>query len=116
MGNPVYISITSSSSAPTRAVNLDTSQSPFNVSVGVVFGSTSLTAAYGVEFTMDDRQYLDAIGSTRALSWLPDANLPAGTSSGATSNYMFPVAAVRCTVTSLSSSYVVFQVIQGGRA
>ncbi len=116
MGNPVYISITSSSSSPTRAVNLDTSQSPFNTSVGVVFGSTSMTATYGVEFTMDDQLYLNNIGSTRALAWLPDANLPTGTTSAATTNYMFPVAAVRCTVTALSSSYVVFQVIQGGRA
>ncbi len=114
MGNPVYVTLTST--GVTRAVNLDTSQSPFNVSVGVVYGSTSMTATYGVEFTMDDQQYLNNIGSTRALAWLPDANLPAGTSSAATTNYMFPVAAVRCTVSAVSSSYVVFQVIQGGRA
>jgi len=114
MGNPVYITLTST--GVTRSVNLDTSQSPFNVAVGVVYGSTSMTATYGIEFTMDDQNYLANIGSTRAVSWMPDANLPAGTSSAATSNYMFPVAAVRCTVSAVSSSYVTFQVIQGGRA
>jgi len=114
MGNPVYVTLTST--GVTRAVNLDTSQSPFNVSVGVVYGSTTMTATYGIEFTMDDQQVLTNTGSTRALSWLADANLPAGTSSAATSNYMFPVAAVRCTLTAISSSYVTFQVIQGGRA
>lgn len=114
MGNPVYITLTST--GVTRPVNLDTSQSPFNVSVGVVYSSTTMTATYGVEFTMDDQEVLDRAGSTRARIWLPDANLPAGTSSAATTNYMFPVAAVRCTVTAVSSSSVVFQVIQGGRA
>lgn len=112
MANPVYITL--SSAGTTRAVNLDTRMSPFNVSVAVAYGSTTMTAAYGVEYTLDDQQYLTNIGSTLARSWFEDVNLPAGTSSAATSNYMFPVAAVRCTVSAISSSWVSFKVMQGG--
>lgn len=112
MANPIYVVL--SSTGTSRVVNLDTRMSPFNVSVGVGFGSTTMTATYGVEFTLQDQMYLSAIGSTLAVSWFADVNLPAGTSSAATSNYMFPVAALRCTVTALSSSWVVFSVLQGG--
>lgn len=113
---PVYVTFTTSSATPGRVVNLDWSQSPFNVAVGVTYSSTSMTATYGVEYTLDDPQSLLNAGSTRAQIWLPDANIPAGTSSAATTNYMFPVAGVRCTVTAISSSSVIFSVLQGGRA
>lgn len=109
---PVYITLTATGT--TRAVNIDYNKpSPCNVAVGVTYTSTTMTATYGVEFTMDDASYLTTLGSTRAAVWLPDANLPAGTSSAATTNYMFPPAAVRCTVSAISSGSVIFSVIQG---
>lgn len=109
---PVYITMTSTGTS--RPVALDyNSRSPFNVSVGVVFPSTTMTASYGVEFTLQDPLFMSLTGSTATQVWVPDANLPSGTSSAATTNYMFPVAAVRCTVNSLSSSYVIFTVQQG---
>lgn len=111
---PVYVTVTSSSSSPTRAVNLDYGHpSPFNVAVGATFSSTTMTATYGVEYSLDDPLLLSIQGSTRATLWFPDVNLPAGTAAAGTTNYMFPVAAVRFTVTAISSSSVIFSVLQG---
>ena len=113
MGQPVYI--TTSSTAILGPVNLDHRMSPFNVSVGVIYSSTSMTATYGVQYTLFDQQVLTNIGSTLAIAWIDDVNLPTGTSSGnQTSNYMFPVAAVRCVVSAVSSGTVEFCVLQGG--
>lgn len=115
MAQPIYATL--SATGTTRSINLDRFQSPFNVSVAVTYATTTMTATYGVEYTLDDAQYLAAIGSTKAISWLPDANLPAGTSSGnVTTNYTFPVSAVRMTVTAVSSSSVTICVTQGGAA
>jgi hypothetical protein len=112
MGRPTYITLTSTGVA---TVYLDTFQSPFNVSVGVVLASSSAgTATYGVTFSLDDPQYLVNNNSTRTPFFLPDANLPAGQTASGTTNYMFPVAAVQLTVTALSSTSIIFQVLQGG--
>jgi hypothetical protein len=109
---PVYITL--SSTGTSRAVNLDyNSRSPFNVSVGVTYGSSTMTATYGVEYTLQDPLYQSLIGSTAAQIWIADANLPAGQTATGTTNYMFPVAAVRCTVSAISSGSVTFCVMEG---
>jgi hypothetical protein len=110
---PVYI--TMSSTGVSRIVNVDYNKpTPCNIAVGASFSSTSaMTCTYGVEFTMDDTNLQALYGSTRAAVWQADANLPAGTSSEATTNYMFPPAALRFTVSAISSGSVTFSVIQG---
>lgn len=110
---PIYV--TASSTGTLGPINLDTNQSPFNVSVGVIYSSTAMTGTYGVQFTLDDQQVLTNTGSTRALTWIDDANLPTGTSSGnQTTNYMFPVAAVRCVISAVSSGSITLAITQGG--
>lgn len=110
MANPRYI--TMSSVATSTNINLDTRQSPFNVSVAVT-GSSSGTFGYTVQYTLDDAQWLANIGSTRAQVWFNDVNLVALSSNG-TGNYMFPVAAVRLNSTAVSSAAITMCVIQGG--
>ena len=110
MGNPTYVTV--SSSTTSSVVNLDYRQSPFNVSVAVT-GSSSGTFTYTAEFTLDSQQYLTAIGSTRSLVWFSDANL-VSLSSNATGNYMFPVAGVRLNVAAASSAAITMCVLQGG--
>ena len=113
MSNPTYITRTSTGTM--GPVNLDYRQSPFNASVGLTVSTSSGTVTYGVQYTLDDQQYLTNIGSTRALVWIDDVNLPTGTSSfNQTTNDMFPVAAVRCVVSAISSCTAAFCVIQGG--
>lgn len=111
MANPVYVTLTSTGTS--RAVNLDYRVAPFNAYIAVT-GSSSGTFTYGVEYTVDDQLYLTNIGSTRSLTWLTDAILPAGQTANGTSGYTYPVAAVRCTVSAISSAIVTFRVLQGG--
>ena len=99
-------------------VNLDYDQSPMNVSVGVIFNSTTMTGTYGIQYTLLDQQALTAIGSTVSVAasswaWFNDVNLPPGQTAAGTTNYMFPVAAIRCVITALSSSSMTFCVLQG---
>lgn len=110
MGNPIYVTLTSTGTS--RVVNLDRLQSPFNAFVAVT-GSSSGTFTYGVEYTLLDQQYLTSIGSTLAITWIADTNLAAGTTVSGVTSYGFPVAGVRCTVTAISSAALVLQVLQG---
>lgn len=110
MARPIYI--TSTSVATSTSVNMDYRQSPFNVSVAVT-GSSSGTFSYTVQYTLDDQQVLTAIGSTRSPVWFDDANLAAVSSNG-TTNYMFPVAAVRLNSTAVSGTQLTMCIIQGG--
>ena len=110
MARPIYI--TSTSVSASTAVNLDYRQSPFNVSVAVT-GSSSGTFSYTVQYTLDDQQVLTAIGSTASITWFSDANLVAVSSNG-TTNYMFPVAAVRLNSTAISGAILTMCVLQGG--
>ncbi len=63
-------------------------------------------------YTLDDQQWLTNIGSSRAPVYFADANLN-GVSSNGTTNYMFPVAGVRLSVTAVSSATVTMCVLQG---
>jgi hypothetical protein len=110
MSNPIYVTL--SSTAVSRVVSLDYQQRPFNTSVAVT-GSSSGTFSYGVEFSLDDQQYLAAIGSTRAAVWQPDSLLTAASSNGY-STYTSPVTAIRCTPTALSSAVLILKIVQGG--
>lgn len=108
---PVYITMTST--AVSRVVNMDYNKTgPFNASISVDFGSTSMTATYGVQYTLDDANLLTLRGSTRAVTWFNDLGLPPGTAAAGVSNYNYPVAAVQFTLTAISSSYVTFTVLQ----
>lgn len=120
MPNPQYVTATSVSCSVT--IPMDYRQKgPFNASVAVT-GSSSGTFSYSVLYTLDDVQWLTAqlgapqLGSSlasRSPVFFADANLGAVSSNG-TSNYMFPVAGVRLSVTAISSAVVTMCVIQGG--
>lgn len=110
MPNPIYIT---SSSTGVSTVYVDRTQSPFNLTVGVSYTSTAGTATYSTQYTLDDPNYLATIGSTRAPIWFNDATLTALTS-GATNSYTFPIAGLRNTITAVSSTNVIFTVLQGG--
>lgn len=115
MANPLYVSLTSVSCSQT--INMDYRRLPMNAAVAVT-GSSSGTFSYSVLYTLDDPQFLNNLGagsslSTRAAVFFPDANLGAASSNG-TTNYMFPIAGVRLSVTAISSAVVTMCVIQGG--
>ena len=111
MPNPQYVSLNSISCSAT--INLDYRRHDgMNASVAVT-GSSAGTFSYTVLYTLDDQQFLSGIGSSRTPVFFPDANLGAASSNG-TSNYMFPVAGVRLSVTAVSSAVVTMCVIQGG--
>ena len=120
MPNPQYVTLTSVSCSAT--VNLDYRRHDgMNASVAVT-GSSSGTFTYSVLYTLDDQQFLTNLGGTmgagsslasRTPVFFPDANLSSASSNG-TSNYMFPVAGVRLSVTAISSAIVTMCVIQGG--
>lgn len=109
MANPVYISATTVSCSAT--VNIDWRRRPMNASIAVT-GSSSGTFTYSVLYTLDDQQVLTSVGSTRSPVFFADANL-SGVSSNGTTNYMFPVAGVRLSVTAVSSATVTMCVMQG---
>lgn len=114
MPNPQYVTLTSVSCSQT--VNLDYRRCPFNASVAVT-GSSSGTFSYTVLFTLDDQQFLSNLGAGSTLAartpvFFSDANLGAASSNG-TTNYMFPVAGVRLSVTAISSAAVTMCIIQG---
>lgn len=109
MGMPDYISTTTVSCSAT--LNMDYRRNPMNASVAVT-GSSSGTFTYSVLFTLDDQQNLTNIGSTRTPVFFPDANLNTVSSNG-TTNYMFPVAGLRLSVTAISSATVTMVVMQG---
>lgn len=116
MPNPIYVT---SSSTGVSTVYVDRTQSPFSLTVGVTLNSTAGTAAYGVQYTLDDPNYLAVIGSTRAPIWFNDTTLGSTTSAGtggtaATNSYTFPIAGLRNTITAISSTNVIFTVLQGG--
>jgi hypothetical protein len=115
MANPLYATLTSVSCSQT--INMDYRRFPMNAAVAVT-GSSSGTFTYAVLFTLDDQQFLTNLAGSSSLAlrapvFFPDANLN-GASSNGTTNYMFPVAGVRLSVTAISSAVVTMCVIQGG--
>lgn len=109
MPNPIYTSL---SSVGTVTAYVDPATSP--TTVGVEFATSSMSAAYNVQYTLDDPLYLAAIGSTRAAVWFNDPTLASsvGISSGATTSYTYPIAGVRVNVSAISSGTVVLSVLQ----
>lgn len=103
MGNPVYQSYTTTGAK--TPVLLDWTLTPFNASVFAYLVSGSAT--YAVQFTADPID--DASVTPR---WYDDANLPTGTTASGSSNYMFPVRAVRINIASISG-VLEFKVLQG---
>ena len=82
----------------------DSQQSPFNASFAVIVLGT---ATYGVEYTLDDPN-----GSVTPV-WFADANLPAGQSASAVTNYMFPVQAIRVNIAAVTGGGVRIVGLQG---
>ena len=105
MARPVRQSITTVTAGPW--VGLDWLQSPFNVSIGVDL-SNATGATYGVQYLLSDPN-----DSTITPLVRNDTNLAAGQTANGVSNYTFPVYAVRCNVSALTSGTVVFEVMQG---
>jgi nicotinamidase-related amidase len=105
MPNPYSVTFTTTGA---KTPNLpDFSQSPFNLSVGVIL-LAGATATYGVEFTMDDVN-----DATITPVWLPDANLPAGQAASGVTNYMFPVRGIRVNIAAVTGAGLRFVVLQG---
>lgn len=107
MPNPIYTLLSSVGSITTY---VDPALSP--TTIGVAYTSTSMTATYGLQYTLDVPGYLAAIGSTRAVVWFNDTTLASGTSSGATTSYSYPIAGVKLNVTAISSGTVALQILQ----
>lgn len=99
--------------------NLDPTISPFGVSIQVVVpdgttppGVAAVTAAYSVEFTLDDLELTGGIMNPHVV-WLTDPQFPAGSSMSITGNYIVPVSAVRVNVTALAGGSIALKIRQG---
>lgn len=103
MANPVYQSYTTTGAMP--PVSLNNFQTPFNASVFAYI--VSGTATYSVQFTADPVDDPDV-----TPRWFDDANMPTGTAVSDSSNYMFPIRAVRINITA-NTGTVEFKVLQG---
>jgi len=111
MPNPIYIT---SSSTGVSTVYVDRTQSPFNLTAGVSYTSSAGSATFQVQYTLDDPNYLATIGSTRAPIWFNDATLVGSSGTSVTNSYTFPIAGLRNTITAISSTNVIFTILQGG--
>lgn len=100
------ITRTVSSLTSSTAVPLDTYRNPFNVSIGCVVPSGTLT--YKVQHTFDNVQD-PAVTPT----WFDNATITGKTASF-DGNYAYPVTAVRLTVTAYTSGSVTMTVVQAG--
>jgi hypothetical protein len=103
MGVPVYQSYTTTGAQ--TPVALDYFQTPFNASVFAYIVTGAVT--YAVQYTADP---IDDTSVTPR--WFDDANLPTGTTASGSSNYMFPVRAVRINIAS-NTGTIEFKVLQG---
>src|ERR1700680_2267497 len=102
MGNPILVSL--SSVGVSRAVNLDW-MSGKSVLASVTFGSTSMTAAYTIQTTLDDLQTVSSPVWADASSAL----------SGTSSNFSLTPApaGIRINSTALSSGSLTLRALQG---
>lgn len=103
MANPVYQSYTTTGAM--TPVSLNYFQTPFNASVFVFIASGAAT--FAVQYTADP---IDNPAVTPR--WFDDANLPTGSTASGTSNYMFPVRAVRINIAA-NTGTVEFKILQG---
>ncbi|WP_213775107.1 hypothetical protein [Bradyrhizobium sp. dw_78] len=103
MAAPIYETYTTTGAQD--PIPLNYYQTPFNASVFVYINGG--TATYGVQYTADPTN-----SASITPRWFDDANMPAGTAASATSNYMFPVRAVRVNITAITGS-VEFKILQG---
>lgn len=101
MANPVYVTYTTTGAK--TPINLDYYITPFNVGVGVYLTGT---ATYAVQYTFDD------LSGTATVRWFDDGNLPTGTASSGTTNYAFPITAIRVNIAALTGDLEI-KVLQG---
>ena len=86
------------------SVNLDPSISPFNASVVC---NLSSTGTYKLQYSLSGSDVSDA-----AAIWVDSANIPAGTTATAVSNFMFPVSRCRLIIAA-NGGTITLQVLQG---
>lgn len=100
------VSVTLSSAGTSRAVNLDW-MSGKSVLASVTFGSTSMTAGYTIQTTLDDLQTI----ASSLVVWVDGSSLTTATST----NFSFipSPAGIRINSTGVSSSSLVLRVTQG---
>lgn len=106
---PVIPSYTLLSSAGTYVKNVDPTLAPTTVSV--TFSTATTTATYSLDYTLQDAQYLAAIGSTIGQAWLADTVLTSSNTPRATS-FSFPIAGVRVNLTALASGSALLSILQ----
>ena len=121
MGMPLYQTITTSATG--TALLLDWAVVPFNVAFALELQSG--TGTFGVQYTLDELNIatgtaIPLVGqsSNTTVTWFNDANAGPTTTTSISGNYMFPVRAVRCVVsTSFANSTgtfsLQFAVLQG---
>lgn len=104
------VKVTVDSQTASLPIPLDTYQSPFTVSIGVVL-SAGASLTYSVQHTFDD---VFAAGfDPAAATWFDNASLTAKLTSF-DGNYTTPVRAVRLNVTAYTSGTATMTVIQAG--
>lgn len=96
--------VTYSDTGTKASVNLDPSIAPFNASVVC---SLSSTGSYKLQYSLSDSNVADA-----DAIWVDSANIPAGTTATAVTNFMFPVSRARLIIAS-NGGTISLQALQG---
>lgn len=104
MGMPIYQLFNGTTTG--TAILMDLTQSPFNVSVSCEL--LAGTGSFGIQYTLNNPNLLASSSTavplvaspagTTTVTWFNDANIGTASTVSTTSNYMFPVFALRAVV------------------
>jgi hypothetical protein len=107
---PYYNSIIYSAAATTPSINLDPAITPFNATVVcTVLGGA--TVSYKLQWTLN---LLDGpLETDSQANWLDSGDIPAGTTTSASTAFINPIGRIRLVIASLSGGTLQLQVRQG---
>lgn len=102
---PLYQTITYTTTGTKASLNLDPSIVPFNATVAATISGT---VAYKMQYSLTPFTTADA-----SAQWFDSGDIPSGTSTSATSSFLFPVSRIRLVIATLTGGSIILEVNQG---
>ena len=103
---PLYQTITYTTNGTKQSLNMDPSAVPFNTTVVVTL--TAGTTSYKLQYSITPFDIADS-----SANWNDSVDIPAGTSTSASTSLAFPVSRIRLVIASLSGGNLVLETSQG---